>query len=413
MISTTLYQDLTRRGVIVHSPDATVIRDTPVDAFSPGVEIYPGCTITGACNFGPNTRLGRGGGGTFEDVTTGAGVDLFGGFFSSCVILDDVKVRGHAEIREGTLLEERCEAAHHVGYKMTIMMPFTVAGSLVNFCDALFTGGTSRKDHGEIGSCLALYNYTPWGDKFASRFGDVPQGVFLRAPRVFVGGQTRIVSPVRVGFGSVIAAGASLRRDVPGGTLVGDAPPVAGGVFDPVAYGGMTPKFVATCDYVGQLYALRAWYTSVRLAWAAAAPDAALVARETALYTRARSMIDANIRERIKRLDGVAAKLPASAARHRTLGEGDPSSATHETHARRAAEHDALAAQWPALRATLEQPPGTACDVLARLGDRLAAHRRETPGATTYVDAIRALDDALVEEGSRALALIVKTYAQD
>src|SRR5690606_16728375 len=138
--------------------------------------------------------------------------DLFSGYFVDATFLDGVTVRGHAEMRGGTLMEEGAECGHHVGYKMTIMMPNVVAGSLVNFCDALMAGGTSRKDHSEIGSCLALYNFTPWGDKFASMFGDVPHGVFLRERRIFVGGQTQIVSPVKVGYGALIPAGAAVRR---------------------------------------------------------------------------------------------------------------------------------------------------------------------------------------------------------
>mgnify|MGYP000612120586 CR=1 FL=1 len=91
-------------------------------------------------------------------------------------------------------------------------MPWVIAGSLVNFCDALVAGGTSRRNHSEIGSTMALYNFTPRGDKFASLFGDVPRGVFLQEPRIFVGGQTQIVSPVKVGYGAVLAAGAATTR---------------------------------------------------------------------------------------------------------------------------------------------------------------------------------------------------------
>ena len=57
-----------------------------------------------------------------------------------------------AQVRPGTILEEGAEMAHTVGLKQTIFFPFVVGGSLINFCDALMSGGKSRKVHSEIGS---------------------------------------------------------------------------------------------------------------------------------------------------------------------------------------------------------------------------------------------------------------------
>ena len=85
-----------------------------------------------------------------------------------------------AQVREGCLLEEEANGAHCVGLKQTILFPFVTLGSLINFCDCLMAGGTSRKDHSEVGSSYIHFNYTPDGDKTtASLFGDVPRGVML------------------------------------------------------------------------------------------------------------------------------------------------------------------------------------------------------------------------------------------
>src|SRR5690606_4799827 len=113
--------------------------------------------------------------------------------------------------------------------------------------------------------CLALYNYTPWGDKFASLFGDVARGVFLRSPRIFIGGQTQVVSPVQVGYGAVLTTGCAVRRDVPAGRLYGEG---ALGVDAPLSaqrYGALASKLATTARFIANLRALSHWYEHVRL----------------------------------------------------------------------------------------------------------------------------------------------------
>lgn len=352
-----LLQRLKDRGVIIHAPESTTIVDVDPERFEAGVEIFPGVNLRGQQTLlGAGTRLGRAGGGWFENVRAGRGVDLYGGYFEDCVFLDRVTMRGQAEVRGGTLLEEECEAAHHVGYKMTIQLPWVVAGSLVNFCDALVSGGTSRKDHSEIGSTLALYNYTPWGDKFASLFGDVPNGVFCRQKRIFIGGQTQIVSPVHMGFGSVLAAGSSLRRSIPENRLISNGAAEFDMPFDGVRYGALTPKFELTLQYIGNLYALLAFYTHVRVP----STDDAF---EKALYAAAMQQIEAGIAERVKRLDELAKKIPASLNAWKS-GEHDAIAA------KRIAEHERWLSHWATWKS-------------------LQAERRaKTLGASTYLPTI-------------------------
>ncbi len=105
---------------------------------------------------------------------------------------------------------------------------FVTLGSLVNFCDCLMAGGTSRKDHSEVGSSYIHFNFTPDGDKAtASLFGDVPRGVMLDRPPIFLGGQGGTVGPVSLGYGTVVAAGSILRHDVlkDGKLVAADLPP--------------------------------------------------------------------------------------------------------------------------------------------------------------------------------------------
>ena len=353
MSDPTLMSELQRRGVVVHAPAATVIEDVDLDRIAPGVEIYPGCVVRGKRTIlGPGTRLGRAGGGTFENICTGRDVDLYSGYFKDAVFLDGVTVRGHAEMRAGTIMEEGSEAAHHVGYKMTIVMPWVIAGSLVNFCDALVAGGTGRGDHSEIGSAMALYNFTPRGDKFASLFGEVPRGVFLRSARIFVGGQTQVVSPVRVGYGAVLAAGCAVRRSVGEGRLHGEVARAVDTTFHPDRYGALARLFRRTTEYVANLWALEAWYTQVRIPWAAG--DSLRVA----LFEAARDQVLAGVSERVKRLDRLVARLPRSAALHGEALSGDGDGEAF--HRRCVAEHERVVQAWPAVRPHLAVRPEVA-----------------------------------------------------
>ena len=399
LVSSHAAEDALRaRGVILHSPASTVLQGIDPENFEPGAEIYPSVTLRGASlQVGAGSKLGKAGGGYFEDVQVGRGCDLYGGYFKGCTLLDGVTIRGHAEVRGGTLLEERCEAAHHVGYKMTVQLPFVVAGSLINFCDALMAGGTSRKDHSEIGSTLALYNYTPWGDKWASLFGDVARGVFLRSPRVFVGGQTKIVSPVHVGFGAVIPAGCSVRRDVGEGRLAGDAGASYDQAFDASMLGAIEPKLRTTVRYIANLYALLYWYREVRL------PSAQGDAFLTRLYGAAMGQLEAGVAERLKRLDQVVARLPESLAAHERASSAAAAAgenAARARHDRRASEHRRVLADWPRLRAGLSSaPPPMEDEALKEIARAFHTQRAASP-ETTYLSFMTDhLDPSLVARG--------------
>ncbi len=405
---TDIKQTLIDKGVIMLAPDAVVI-DSAIDPdqIEPGVELFPGCVIRGArTHIGAGSRLGMSGGGLYENIAVGRGVELYGGVFKDAVFLDGVVVRGNAEIRGGTLMEEGSEVAHHVGLKMTITLPDVVMGSLVNFCDALIAGGTSRKDHTEVGSCLALYNFTPWGDKFASLFGDVPNGVFLRSRRIFVGGQTQIVSPVHVGYGALVPAGCAVRRSVPAGRMVGHASLTVDTTFDHELYGGLGPKFALTRQYIGNLRALQAWYQQVRVPLASG--DRLL----EACYQAALTQIGAGIKERIKRLDKLVAKLPRSLELHQThLAAADCTNPA--MHQKRIAEHQRIINAWPKLKARLEAQSTVPDDALGAIGAALRAHKAQHPSDWSWQKAIGALSDGLVQEGIASLQAVVDEAAQD
>jgi UDP-N-acetylglucosamine/UDP-N-acetylgalactosamine diphosphorylase len=247
-------------------------------------------------------------------------------------------------------------------------MPFVVTGSLVNFCDCLMAGGTGRKNHSEVGSSYIHFNFTPHGDKATpSLIGDVPRGILLDQPPIFLGGQGGLVGPVRVAYGTVIAAGTVWRRDVnePGMLLTagGGAPRALR--YDPSAIPNLSRVAANNLIYIGNLHALLLWYRHVRLPLF----DADALRRH--LFEGAVRRLDGMVAERIKRLDELVARIPA--------GDGGP--AQHSFNA-------ALRAKWPALLDGLRAKVGK--DQVPAARDKFLA-KSKLDGATDYLSAVASL----------------------
>jgi hypothetical protein len=235
-----------------------------------GAVLYPGTRLVGVRTFvGPGARIGTEGPSILENTIIGENSEVASGYLNGAVMLRNARVGANAHIRVGTLLEEEASTAHAVGLKHTVLMSFVTMGSLINFCDALISGGKSRREHTEVGSGFIHFNYTPWGktgDKATpSLIGDVVHGVFLRQPRIFLGGLSGLVGPQKVGFGSFTVAGQVVRREIPPNRLVGDVPrKVDREVYNSTE--GPNRILNLNLGYIGQLTALQAWYREVRLA---------------------------------------------------------------------------------------------------------------------------------------------------
>lgn len=305
-------QSLLDRGVRVIEPQTIHIADdVDLSRIAPGAILHPGCRIVGAMtSIGPGCVLGEEAPLTLRDSQLGSAVELKGGSVEGAVFLDGASMGSGAHVRPGTIMEEQAGGAHAVGLKQTIFLPFVTAGSLINFCDALMGGGTSRKNHSEIGSSYIHFNFTPHQDKATpSLIGDVPRGVMLDQPPVFLGGQGGLVGPARIGFGCVIPAGTVYRRDAPESGLLLHSPPAAGRGAEPYrmgVYRNAARILRNNLLYIGNIRALRAWYADVRSCFATDPFAKACIAGGIA-------QLDAVLAERRKRLDEWLKKLAVSA----------------------------------------------------------------------------------------------------
>jgi len=307
-------KQLLEKGVEISNPATLDIGDEVcVDQISDqGVRIYPGCRIYGAKTvISSGCKLGYEAPVTIADCQLGEKVELKGGFFNKAVFLEKANMGMGAHVREGCILEEEAGGAHCVGLKQTILFPFVTLGSLINFCDCLMAGGTSRNHHSEVGSSYIHFNFTPDADKTtASLIGDVPRGVMLNQPPIFLGGQGGIVGPVRLGYGNVVAAGSVLRRNYPGDNLliVEKAGENIEKDYIPAYYPNFSRVVENNVFYLANLTALEAWYVHVRKPFLERKPFGLL------LYAGVLEQLAAARKERLKRLKAMAEKaaLPSS-----------------------------------------------------------------------------------------------------
>jgi bifunctional UDP-N-acetylglucosamine pyrophosphorylase/glucosamine-1-phosphate N-acetyltransferase len=305
-------RQLMGKGVRIFNPESiTIGEEVSLEGISgDGVVIHAGSKIFGATTvIGEGCELGLEGPVTIEDCQLGPKVGLKGGFFSGSTFLEGASMGSGAHIRPGCLLEEESNGAHAVGLKQTILLPFVTLGSLINFCDCLMAGGTSRKDHSEVGSSYIHFNYTPDQDKATpSLIGDVPRGVMLNQRPVFLGGQGGLVGPVRIGFGTVIAAGTLYRRDFPqgNGLLFSQASIKKQQPHYSLLYPGIKRIIRNNINYIANIIALRRWYIDVRSSFFGSS------ILDDALYKGALEKLEMAISERIRRLGHVAEKMPQS-----------------------------------------------------------------------------------------------------
>jgi len=302
-----------QRGIKFHSP-ASITLDVQPHQIAPGTEIHPGCRIYGeSTSIGPGCKIGAEGPVTLQDCQLGANVTFASGFADQATFLDGASIGANAHIRPGTLMEEQACIAHCVGLKQTMLMPFVTLGSLINFCDCLMAGGTSRSNHSEVGSSFVHFNYTPRQDKATpSLFGDVPSGVLLDQPPIFLGGQGGVVGPVRVAYGTLLPAGTICRKDVltPGTIHTPQPVPPSNRPFDSSRFGNIDRIVRNNLIYIGNLHALFAWYQHVRPETMAAD-----------IYSRACRQgacvrIEQMVNERIKQLQKLVHKLSSSLSTH-------------------------------------------------------------------------------------------------
>ena len=190
-------------GVTLIDPDTTYIeagvnigRDTVIQ---PNTHLR-GTTVIGEdCEIGPDT--------TIIDTQVGNGACLISSTLEGAILEDDVTMGPYCHLRRGAHLAEGVHMGNFGEVKDSYLGPHTKMGHFS------YIGNAKIGSHVNIGAGTITCNYD--GEKKnPTEIGD----------DVFIGSDTMLVAPVKIGDRAVTAAGAVVTRDVPPDTLVMGVP---------------------------------------------------------------------------------------------------------------------------------------------------------------------------------------------
>ena len=192
-------QALFERGVTIEDPERFDI-DEGVEVGADTV-IEPSVRLRGTTRIGSGCRIGQGA--IIRSTEIGDGTEIH----PYCVIDSSRVARGcsigpFARLRPGTVLAERVHLGNFVELKKTQVGAGSKANHLTYLGDATVGSGVN------VGCGTVTCNYD--GEKKHPTFiGD----------GVFVGSDSILVAPIRIGKGSYVAAGSTLTESVPAGAL--------------------------------------------------------------------------------------------------------------------------------------------------------------------------------------------------
>ena len=186
---------LMQEGVTFRNP-ATVVIDSTV-AIGPDTVVYPFVTLEGT------TRIGEGcvidPGVHLTNVSVGNDVHLKTGTVAEDAIIDDeASVGPYAHLRPGTKLARHVKVGNFVETKKATFGEGAKASHLSYIGDAEIGAGVN------IGAGTITCNYD-----------GVNKHRTILEEGVFIGSDTQLVAPVRVGKGAYVGAGSTITKDVP------------------------------------------------------------------------------------------------------------------------------------------------------------------------------------------------------
>jgi bifunctional UDP-N-acetylglucosamine pyrophosphorylase/glucosamine-1-phosphate N-acetyltransferase len=188
-----------RRGVTLRDPASTHIdSDVTIDK---DTELGPGVILRGACRIGAGCLIDAGC--VLSNVVVADGAHI-----KPYTVATDSELGAKAQIgpfshlRPETVVGEGAHIGNFVELKKTRMGPGSKANHLAYLGDA------------EIGAQVNIGCGT-----ITCNYDGVSKHKTVIEDEVFIGSDTQLVAPVRVGRGAIVAAGTTVTRDVPPGSL--------------------------------------------------------------------------------------------------------------------------------------------------------------------------------------------------
>jgi bifunctional UDP-N-acetylglucosamine pyrophosphorylase/glucosamine-1-phosphate N-acetyltransferase len=145
---------------------------------------------------GPHTVFG-------PEVTIGDNVEIKGFcHFEGATVADGAVLGPYARLRPGADIREDAHIGNFVEVKKAVVEPGAKANHLAYIGDARVGAGAN------VGAGTITCNY----DGFDKHFTDIGAGAFI-------GSNTALVAPVKIGDGALVAAGSTISQDVPADAL--------------------------------------------------------------------------------------------------------------------------------------------------------------------------------------------------
>jgi bifunctional UDP-N-acetylglucosamine pyrophosphorylase/glucosamine-1-phosphate N-acetyltransferase len=186
-------------GVTLVDPSTTFI--DPGVAIGPGTIVHPGVTLEGRTRVGANCRIRSWV--RITDSVIGDGVIIN----DSCVIVesqvdDDGRVGPFSHLRPGSHMRAGSHVGNFVELKKTVLGEGSKANHLAYLGDATIGAGVN------IGAGTITCNYD----------GETKHPTVIE-DGAFIGSDSQLIAPVRIGAGAYVGAGSSITDDVPAGAL--------------------------------------------------------------------------------------------------------------------------------------------------------------------------------------------------
>lgn len=193
-----ILKDFMLSGVTITDPKSTYI-DSAVK-IARDVTIYPNCIIEGDtqiaedCIIGPNTRI--------KDCKLAMGVNADNSVLIQSIVGEETKIGPFAYLRPGNNIGKHVKIGDFVEMKNSNFGDFSKASHLT------YVGDGDVGKNVNLGCGVVFVNYNG-KDKNRTVIGD----------NCFVGCNSNLVAPVKVSDNSYVAAGTTLTKDVPEGSL--------------------------------------------------------------------------------------------------------------------------------------------------------------------------------------------------
>jgi bifunctional UDP-N-acetylglucosamine pyrophosphorylase/glucosamine-1-phosphate N-acetyltransferase len=187
------------RGVTIRSPET--VRIGPRVRLDPEVEIEPGAALFGEVTIGRGSLIGTGA--QLQDTWVGAGVEIKAySVLEEAAVAAGAQIGPFARLRPGTEIGPDAKIGNFVETKKAVFGRGAKASHLA------YIGDAEVGEESNLGAGTITCNY----DGFMKHRTEIGEGAFI-------GSNTMLVAPVKIGNEAMTATGSVINKDVPDGAL--------------------------------------------------------------------------------------------------------------------------------------------------------------------------------------------------